>query len=114
MRQINATTFLSDHFDNLSLNKSPWRMSFVPRQTFSHTLNRVWFPGHMTSALRQIGQRSGELDLVLEVRDARVPLSSRNPFLEKALVSVQRLILYNKSDICGSTDKEVRRQRFTG
>eukprot|EP00198_Chlamydomonas_reinhardtii_P010953 XP_001700290.1 predicted protein [Chlamydomonas reinhardtii] len=62
-------------------------------------MNLSWFPGHMAKALRQLEQRIKQVDLVLEVRDARVPLSSFNPHLEKLVAAKRRLVLLNKTDL---------------
>ncbi|KAG2444279.1 hypothetical protein HXX76_001036 [Chlamydomonas incerta] len=53
----------------------------------------------MAKALRQLEQRIKQVDLVLEVRDARVPLSSFNPHLEKLVAAKRRLVLLNKTDL---------------
>ncbi|PNH10910.1 Ribosome biogenesis GTPase A [Tetrabaena socialis] len=58
-----------------------------------------WFPGHMARALRQMEQRLKHIDLVLELRDARVPLSSANPDLERLARHKRRLVLLNKADM---------------
>ena len=58
-----------------------------------------WFPGHMSKALREIGERVKVVDIVIEVVDARAPLSSRNPELDKLIGNKQHLILLNKKDL---------------
>ena len=58
-----------------------------------------WFPGHMSKALREIGERVKVIDIVIEVVDARAPLSSRNPELDKLIGNKQHLILLNKKDL---------------
>ena len=44
--------------------------------------NIQWFPGHMTKAKRQMEENLKLVDFVIEIRDARMPLSSRNPMLD--------------------------------
>ena len=44
-----------------------------------------WFPGHMTKAKRQMEENLKKVDLVIEIRDARIPYSSKNPMLEKLI-----------------------------
>lgn len=58
-----------------------------------------WFPGHMTRARREIEQKLRQIDLVMELLDARIPLSSRNPMIDQILRHKPRLILLNKADL---------------
>jgi ribosome biogenesis GTPase A len=58
-----------------------------------------WFPGHMTRAKRQIQEKLKLIDIAIELLDARVPLSSRNPMVEEILSGKPRLIVLNKSDL---------------
>ena len=57
-----------------------------------------WFPGHMAKANRQMKEQLKSVDLLIEVRDARIPFSSANPDLEKLAPQKPRIILLNKSD----------------
>ena len=61
-----------------------------------------WFPGHMTRTKRQIEKSLKMVDIVAELIDARVPVSSRNPILKKLIGNKPRLILMNKSDMADS------------
>ena len=61
--------------------------------------NVHWFPGHMKKALAEIEERIKLVDVVIELFDARAPLSSQNPFLEKALKNKKKLVLLTKSDL---------------
>lgn len=61
-----------------------------------------WFPGHMTRTRRQIEKSLKMVDIVAEIIDARVPVSSRNPILKKLIGNKPRLILMNKSDMADS------------
>ncbi|KAG7958581.1 hypothetical protein I3843_10G027300 [Carya illinoinensis] len=58
-----------------------------------------WFPGHMAAATRAIRERLKLADLVLEVRDARIPLSSANQDLQPHLSSKRRILALNKRDL---------------
>ncbi|TVY08796.1 ribosome biogenesis GTPase YlqF [Paenibacillus cremeus] len=66
-----------------------------------------WFPGHMTRARRQIQEKLKLIDLAIELLDARIPLSSRNPMIDDILLDKPRLVLLNKSDLA---DPEATRQ----
>ena len=58
-----------------------------------------WFPGHMAKTGRLMEKNLRLVDAVAEVIDARIPLSSRNPDLEKIIRGRQRVIIMNKSDL---------------
>ncbi|CAA7057165.1 unnamed protein product [Microthlaspi erraticum] len=58
-----------------------------------------WFPGHMAAATRAIRSRLKLTDLVIEVRDARIPLSSANEDLQSQLSAKRRIIALNKKDL---------------
>lgn len=58
-----------------------------------------WFPGHMTRARRQIQDKLKLIDLAIELLDARVPISSRNPMIDEILQHKPRLIILNKADL---------------
>ena len=57
-----------------------------------------WYPGHMAKATREIKEQLKNIDLIVEVLDARIPLSSSNPELEKIAVGFPRIIVLNKKD----------------
>lgn len=58
-----------------------------------------WYPGHMTKARRMMQENIKLIDLVIELVDARVPVSSRNPDIDELGKNKARLILLNKSDL---------------
>lgn len=58
-----------------------------------------WFPGHMAKTKRQIRETLPLVDIVIELRDARIPQSSRNPEIKSLIGSKPRLILLNKSGL---------------
>ncbi len=58
-----------------------------------------WYPGHMTKARRMMQENIKLIDLVIELVDARIPLSSRNPDLNDLAYGKSRLILLNKADL---------------
>lgn len=58
-----------------------------------------WYPGHMTKARRQMQEDIKLIDLVVELVDARIPLSSRNPDIDELGKGKARLILLNKADL---------------
>lgn len=58
-----------------------------------------WYPGHMTKAKRMMQENIKLIDLVIELVDARVPVSSRNPDIDELGKNKSRLILLNKADL---------------
>ncbi|KDN57451.1 MAG: ribosome biogenesis GTPase YlqF [Exiguobacterium sp.] len=58
-----------------------------------------WFPGHMAKARRQVTEKIKLIDVVIELVDARVPQSSRNPIVDEITAGKPRLIVLNKADM---------------
>ncbi len=69
----------------------------------SEMQNIQWFPGHMTKTKRQIQANLKLVDAVAEIIDARIPVSSRNPDLNKLIQNKPRVILLNKCDMANQT-----------
>ena len=59
-------------------------------------MNVQWFPGHMVKALKEIYEKQKMVDMIIEIVDARAPLSSRNP--ELVNINKPRLIIMSKKD----------------
>ena len=70
-------------------------------------MNVQWYPGHMTRAKRQMQEDIKLVDLVIELVDARVPASSRNPDIDGLGRNKYRLILMNKADLADSRMTEL-------
>ena len=62
-------------------------------------MNYQWYPGHMTKAKRQMQEDIKLIDLIIEVVDARIPISSRNPDIDELGKNKSRMVLLNKSDL---------------
>lgn len=58
-----------------------------------------WFPGHMTKAKRTITEQLKLVDMVVELRDGRIPMSSANPLLQELIINKPRLIVFTKRDM---------------
>ena len=69
-------------------------------------MNIQWFPGHMAKTRRLIAENIKMVDLVVELLDARVPLSSQNPEIEGICGDKPRLLVLNKSDLADATENE--------
>ena len=64
--------------------------------------NIQWFPGHMSKARRQVQENLKYVDFVIELVDARLPISSRNPMLGQIIGDKPRIIALNKADLADS------------
>lgn len=70
-------------------------------------LNINWYPGHMAKTKRQIIEDLKIIDIVIEIVDARIPRSSRNPAIKPYIENKTKMILLNKSDLA---DEEVNKE----
>ena len=77
-------------------------------------MNVQWYPGHMTKAKRQMQEDIKLIDLIIELVDARVPLSSRNPDIDRLGQGKARLILLNKADLADERQNEAWKTYFQG
>ena len=75
-------------------------------------MNIQWYPGHMTKAKRQMQEDLQLIDLIIELVDARVPLSSRNPDIDQLGQNKSRLILLNKADLADERQNEAWKEYF--
>lgn len=69
-------------------------------------MNYQWYPGHMTKAKRMMQENIKLIDLVIELVDARIPMSSRNPDLDELAKGKSRIILLNKADLADDVCNE--------
>ncbi len=77
-----------------------------------YALNLQWFPGHMTKAQRMIEKDMKLVDAVCEVVDARIPVSSRNPDIERLSAGKPRLIVFNRADQADPAVTALWREHF--
>ncbi|XCP83723.1 ribosome biogenesis GTPase YlqF [Roseburia hominis] len=77
-------------------------------------MNFQWYPGHMTKARRMMQENIKLIDLMIELVDARIPQSSRNPDIDELGKNKARLILLNKSDLADDRCTEEWMQYFKG
>lgn len=71
-----------------------------------------WYPGHMTKAKRMMQENIKLIDLVIELVDARIPISSRNPDIDELGKNKARLILLNKSDLAEDKQNDAWAEYF--
>ena len=80
------------------------------------TTNINWYPGHMAKTRKEITNIISMVDIVIEVIDARIPLSSRIPDLSKLTREKRSIIVFNKYDLCDKeeTDKWIKKYTEEG
>ncbi len=77
-------------------------------------MNIQWYPGHMTKTRRQMEADLGLVDMVAEVIDARIPVSSRNPDIDAIVGAKPRLIILNRADQADPAGNRAWGDRFRG
>ena len=77
-------------------------------------MNYQWYPGHMTKAKRMMQENILLIDLVIEVLDARIPISSRNPDIDELAKGKGRIVLLNKSDLADPEENTRWMRYFEG
>ncbi len=77
------------------------------RSSFAYDRPLFWYPSHQGRALKQLQDGIHHIDLVVEVRDARIPLTSINPKFESLFEARDKLIVYNKADLANPNLQKV-------
>ncbi|MCM1090300.1 MAG: ribosome biogenesis GTPase YlqF [Muribaculum sp.] len=75
-------------------------------------MNYQWYPGHMTKAVRMMQENIKLIDLIIELVDARIPMSSRNPDINELGKNKSRIVLLNKSDLADPVQNQRWMQYF--
>lgn len=76
-------------------------------------MNQIhWFPGHMKKALNEIEAKIKLVDIVIEILDARAPLSSINPDFEKRIQNKKRIVIFSKADLADPKETQKWQQHF--
>lgn len=98
--KISSTTFLSQDWRfGQAGGESGREESSGPAHSWDFAGVVNWFPGHMAKGTREVEEQIRNVNAIVEVRDARIPMSSQNPFLEHILSRKNRLVVFNKSDL---------------
>lgn len=74
--------------------------------------NINWYPGHMKKTRELIAENLKMVDLVIEVIDARIPVSGRNPIIDELVKSKKRIIILNKSDLSDAAENKKWEEHF--
>lgn len=72
-----------------------------------HKVVLNWYPGHMAKTKKQIIEDLKLIDVVIEILDSRIPISSRNPDIAKLTQSKDKIIILNKSDLADQKQNEL-------
>jgi ribosome biogenesis GTPase A len=73
-----------------------------------------WYPGHIAKAEQQLKRNLDKVDLVIEVRDARIPLATGHPHLNRWITGKQHLLVINRRDMVTAEAREAWQQWFKG
>ena len=79
----------------------------MPSQTIQ------WFPGHMAKTRRMISENLSNVDFIIEILDARIPHSSKNPEIARLTEGKPRVVLLNKASLADPTQSEKWRRQYT-
>ena len=90
----------------MAKNKSKKNENVDNEKGFSK-MSIVWYPGHMAKTRRQIEEDLKLVDIVIELLDSRIPVSSRNPEIAKITKNKDKIIVLNKSDLADSAQNEL-------
>ena len=71
-----------------------------------------WYPGHMAKTRKQIAEDLKLIDVVIEILDSRIPISSRNPDIANLTSGKDKIIILNKSDLADKKQNELWVQYF--
>jgi ribosome biogenesis GTPase A len=77
-----------------------------------NTMTIQWFPGHMAKARREVTEKLKLVDIIFELVDARLPLSSRNPMIDEVVGQKIRLLILNKADMADESQTKKWIQYF--
>ncbi|RXG69259.1 Mitochondrial ribosome-associated GTPase 1 [Armadillidium vulgare] len=87
---------------NFAKCKQVIKHGLMMRESFDFKSNTVtnWFPGHMGKGLNEVHKKLRDIDCLIEVHDARIPLSGRNPLFENEIAQIKpHILVLNKLDL---------------
>lgn len=76
-------------------------------------MNINWFPGHMAKTRKQIAEDLKLIDVVVEILDARIPISSQNPEIKQILQNKKKIVVLNKCDLSDEKDNKIWVNEFS-
>ena len=75
-------------------------------QNSYHKINLNWYPGHMAKTMKQLETDLKLVDVVVEILDARIPVSSQNPEVQKLIKNKKKIVVLNKSDLANEIENK--------
>jgi len=77
-----------------------------------------WYPGHMAKTMKQVEEDLKLVDIVIEILDARIPISSQNPNVQKLIKNKKKIVILNKADLANENEtkkwiKHFERKNFS-
>ena len=82
------------------------------KEKIQSQMNINWYPGHMAKTRKQIAEDLKLIDVVIEILDSRIPISSRNPDIANLTSGKDKIIILNKSDLADKKQNELWVQYF--
>lgn len=82
-------------------------MSYNEEYLRDDNLNINWYPGHMKKTKELVQKNLKLVDVVIELLDARIPFSSKNPDIDRLVGDKPRMVLLNKADLCKKEDLDL-------
>lgn len=76
-------------------------------------MNINWYPGHMAKTKKQILEDLKLIDIVIEILDSRIPISSQNPDIKEMIQNKEKIILLNKCDLADSNQNSLWVKHFS-
>ena len=86
-------------------------MSNIEENSY-HKINLNWYPGHMAKTKREIAEDLKLIDVVVELLDSRIPLSSQNPDIAELTKGKKKIIVLNKTDLADNMQNEAWKKHF--
>lgn len=77
-----------------------------------NSTNINWYPGHMAKTKRQITEDLKQIDIIIEILDSRIPISSQNPDISEITKNKDKIIILNKSDLADNKQNELWIKQF--
>ncbi|CAH1773658.1 unnamed protein product [Owenia fusiformis] len=107
-KSLNATTLSSKYIESRAsiMSKAASALKFRRKFTFATKDVTHWFPGHMMKGMKQMQSKLQDVDLIVEIHDARIPFSGRNPKFRDTLLVRPHLFILNKMDLADLSNKD--------
>ena len=74
------------------------------QEKISQRANINWYPGHMAKTMKQVEEDLKLVDIVIEIIDARIPISSQNPEVQRLIKNKKKMVILNKSDLANEVE----------